>query len=62
MRNPSEIVTSERGEIEWQVAVGVPGHTVFIAWETPDTYDGSQFTREDWERLKAIVDKAFEGN
>lgn len=56
---PSKILYTEYGETQFQVADGVPGMTVWIAWETKDTYDGTFFTREQWEELRNEIDARF---
>lgn len=60
-----EIMKVEHDTVELQVLRGVPGLTVWVAWETPDTYDGTFFTPEQWQKFKDQVDLAFkvdEGN
>lgn len=56
-----EIISVEHDTVQFQVMRGVPGLTVWVAWETPDTFDGTFFTTEQWQAFKDQVDAAFRG-
>lgn len=56
---PSELLSVEHDTVVFQVCQGVPGFTVWLAWETPDTYDGTFFTLDQWHTLRTLIDNAF---
>lgn len=60
VKRPSKLFYTEYGDTAFQVADGVPGMTVWIAWETKDTDDGTFFTREQWEELRSEIDARFD--
>lgn len=52
--------TGPDGDSRFQVMSGnEPGARIMLAWETPDTDDGITLSFADWQRLKAMIDKAF---